>query len=130
MGSTIVMAWTIVEIPLRYYSAGEYEQYVFTNQKLWGLTHFIFGFFGPFIQALISQVLWVKRFRSSIICSAIIVAVWILFFFAGFSLAMHAEGSFSARLILFSFLKDGLTYLMIISTMYFILGRRKGLAKN
>ena len=126
-GSTIIIVKIIVETPIQYYSGGEYEQYVVTNRFI-GPNWFYFLLFGEGIRILIPQILWIRKFRRSIISSAIIVFACGALFIAGILLAEHAEWSYSERLVL-SFRKDVPIYLVIISVVYFILHKKMVTAK-
>jgi len=128
MGSTIIIARIIVEMSIQYYTGGEYEQYVVTN-RIMGPNWVYFWFLGEGIRVLIPQILWIRKFRISIISSAIIVCTWGILFIAGILLMMHAEWSFSERLVL-SFPKDVPIYLIVISIIYFILNKKMAIAKT
>jgi len=128
MGSSIIIARIIIETPIQYYSAGEYEQYVVRNRII-GPNWVYFWLLGAGMRILSPQILWVRKFRRSIISSAIIIFAWGVLFIAGMLLAEHFEWSYSERLVL-SFRKDVPIYLAIIAILYLILRRTKESAKT
>ena len=123
LGSVIFIAEMVLSIPIAYYFAGEYGRYTIA-------THFFgpywvgFWLMGGGVQALIPQVLWIGKFRISIICSALIVCSWLALYIAGVYLLFHSEWSMSHRTTIFSYSKDGAIYLTIISLVYFVLNKK------
>jgi hypothetical protein len=128
LGSSIFIAQIIIDFPIQYYSGGEYEQYTFTNRMV-GPYWFYFWFIGAGIHGLSPQILWIKKLRSSFTSSVVIVSIWLLIFIAGLILAMRSDWNFSQRFEVFYPLRDVVTYLVIISIIYFVINRKMKLAK-
>ena len=128
LGSLIFIAEMFIKIPIQYYSAGEYGRYTIAN-RFFGPFWIYFWLLGPGPQWLLPQILWIRKFRSSIICSAMIVCIWVIMFTAVLFLTMHLESSFSVRITLNIYL-DIVIYAVIISIVYIIVNRKVNRVKS
>jgi len=126
LGSSIFIAQSIIDFPIRYYSGGEYEQYTFTNRMV-GPYWFNFLMLA-FNYALLPQLFWIKRVRRSIISPMIVIVVRFIFVLAMLKVYVISPILYlKIEFPLIYSLTQITIYLAIISAIYFILSRRNEL---
>ncbi len=124
-GSTLFILKVIVGFFVSYYSGSEYEQYVVTN-RYFGPFWFYLGAW-PLTHGLIPQVLWLKRFRRSLLSLTIIVAIWVAIWMLNLWAQTQNPSGWTMRFVL-SFvecLEQMAIYLVVIILLYYMLKRQK-----
>jgi len=125
LGSFLFIIMIFSKVFTTLFSGAEYEQYVFSNRSA-RLYWFEFGM-PLFNCVLLPQVLWIRKFRKTIISSTIIVAIWCLlyWFLLAKILAVPLISFVKIEFTRIDCLEQMFIYLAILSCMYFVLLRRK-----
>jgi hypothetical protein len=129
LSSLIYIAWYAILLYRMIFSGGGYEQYVITDRSIgpywWAFWIFLFL---PYW--LSPQILWIGRFRRSIICLLIVTVIWEMSFTIRTGTRYYAQSGPFGWLIyscdeLLDYLIHFLAYLPIVSVTYFLLARKK-----
>ena len=129
LSSVIYIAWFVIWLYGAIFSGGEYEQYVITNRFVgpywWAFWIFLFL---PYW--LLPQILWIRKFRRSIICVLIVTAIWEMSFIIRTGTYHFVnDGAFGWLIYLghefLDYLMHFLAYLPIVSITYFLLVMKK-----
>ena len=132
LGSVLFIAGIIVETFIAYYSGSEYEQYTFTN-RIVGPYWFYFWLSGIGILALLPQILWVKKFRRTIVSSIIIVSSWcLLYLLSKIILVMQPDPGWHIEIMpgFIYYVKQGVIYIVVVGLMYIVLYKKMLLSES
>jgi len=126
LGAVLFICGFVIPITIGLFSNAEQVRYSLSN-RLFGTYWWAF-WIQIFPGYLLPQILWVRKFRNTIISSAIIVFFWI-----GISLLTKmpsylADGHFEFKYTAFEYLKEAVIYIVILSGMYFVLRKRTALS--
>jgi len=128
LGSILYIFKFVIEFYIGFFSGGEYEQYALSNRVV-GPYWWVVWFSTLVPSVFLSQMLWIKRFKSSlIVISVILFTPRILSLFEGILFpdakvewSMH----YSAWQITIDYVTGVLIYLPILAAVYMILLLRK-----
>jgi hypothetical protein len=125
-GSLLFISGFIIQIVSDLFSEAEYVQYKISNQ-LFGNYWWAF-WIEIFPGYLLPQILWVSKFRKTIISSVIIFFFWIAIFLlikvASSPSGWHFEIKYTAA----ELLEKAVIYIVIMSGMYLVLSKRMALS--
>ena len=124
LGAVLYVLVVPIEFFISYYYGGEYEQYTMGN-RLFSSFWIDFLILVIFPNVLLPQILWVKKFRQTIISSVIIVSIWLFLYLLTDLFATHRGWYIVIGLTWFYYLKQALIYTAIVGAMYFILARKR-----
>ena len=129
LSSLIYIAWFAMWLFRAYFSGGEYEQYTITNRFIgpywWAFWIFLFL---PYW--LLPQILWIRKFRLSIICLSIIAVIWEMSFTIRTGTRYYIHSCALGWLIysgdeILDYLIHFLAYLPIVTIVYLVLSKKK-----
>ena len=123
LGSVLYLFMLILYLYIIFFSGGEYKQFAVSDRLFgsywWAIWIFTFVPYG-----VLPQILWIKKFRQSIVGVSIVIIPWGTIFLLksiGNYQGIHFEWK---RMIIDNF-KDTLVYLPILIIMYLILSRQQ-----
>jgi hypothetical protein len=127
LGSILYIFKLVIEFYVAFFSGGEYEQYTILNRVV-GPYWWVVWFSTLVPCVLLSQMLWIKKFRSNLIVLSIILLVpRILYLFEGLlfpNTKVEWSIHYTAGAIIIDYLTSILIYLPILIGVYMILSRR------